>query len=202
MLYKVARRAWSHRPAWLRRPLEGTTALPPMDRWLERRREEYTEFVVEGDTTVWNLFGDTYEADMSLTPDSATAVYKRRLMDGVIGRIAESAERSGVPLLFVIVPSPVDLCPGWSGVTPDPGRFPAYRPEALTDALGEIVAGRDLHHVNLFEPIRDAGACELYFRAGNDHWNDAGQALAAEQVGRYVLERQLLTGPKGSGESF
>jgi lysophospholipase L1-like esterase len=192
MLYKVAERAWRYRPAWLRQSDEAQRSLDHLDRWLREREDEYEEFVVRGDPVVRNLLGDTYEADMSVDPEGPAAVYKRRLMDRVVSRIDSTTRAAGVGLVILIVPSPVDVCELWSGIEMSRDRFPDYRPGALTDAVQQIVERQHLPYVDLFAPFRDAGACQLYFRGGNDHWNDAGQALAARILADYILERGLL----------
>jgi len=77
---------------------------------LERCRAEYREFLVREDTTVHNLLNDHYDADVSLDPGSESARFKLRLMEGVVGFMAEVADRHRVPVLLMAIPSAVDVC--------------------------------------------------------------------------------------------
>src|SRR5262249_60004973 len=77
---------------------------------LEKRRREYEEYVREGDNEVKHLLGDPYDADVSLKPASESAVYKKALMEKVLVHVAEAARARSVPLVFVFIPSAVDVC--------------------------------------------------------------------------------------------
>jgi hypothetical protein len=95
-----------------------------------------------------------------------------------------------VPLVFVFIPSAFDVCDGWEDRV-DPVAFPGYRREALTDALAEAALRQGLRYVDLFPIFRAAGADSLYLR-GDEHWNAAGQDLAAERTAGLVLAERLL----------
>jgi hypothetical protein len=147
-------------------------------RGIARQRDEYQDYVVGGDDTVRDLFNDLYDAGMSTAPDDAMSRYKTALMRGVLARIRGTAAARGVPLLAVVVPAPVDVCDRY-GIRVDPARYPAYAPSMLTDALARCCAEAGIPCLDLYRPFRDRGADDLYFRAPDDHWNAAGQALAA-----------------------
>lgn len=146
----------------------------------DREREAHNAFV-RGDPVARNLFEDGYDADVSARPRSASAETKRRLMDGVVAELARTARRAGVPLLVVAIPSPVDVLDDHHGVAL-PQRFAsAYRRDALTRAVVSSAERAGLPVLDLYGPMRahDAPA-SLFFRGGNDHWNERGQRLAAE----------------------
>ena len=194
IVYKVVDRAWRRMRAALARRFRSGNTLPvehPVERWSRERQHEFAEWMIPGDAVVSDLFGDTWDADVALTPDAVSAVYKARLMDAVLGHIASISNASDVPLLVVIVPAPIDACPDWEYAQVDPAVYPDYRRRALTDALAGIAERRGIPHVNLFEPFRERGA-SVYLRGADDHWNDEGQALAARIVGAYLSEAGLL----------
>ncbi len=169
--------------------------LPPeeqIERDLEDCRREWREYVVEGDHVVRERMLGRYDADVSLDPESDSARFKVRLMDGVLGRIAAIAQQHDVPLLLVIIPSPVDAVEGYDLGRVDENRHPAYRRTALTDAVAAAAARHGVATVNLLDTFRAHDAKELYFRGGDNHWNDAGQQLAAQTVADAVISRQLM----------
>ena len=160
---------------------------------MEKRQREFLEYAGGADNEVRQLLGDPYDADLSLAPGSDSARGKRELMEGVLARIAATAGARRVPVLFVFVPSAFDVCDGWQERV-DARVFPAYRRDALTSALAEIAERRGLRYVNLYPPFREAGADSLYYR-GDEHWNDAGQALAADLTGALVISNGWLRKP-------
>lgn len=154
--------------------------------------EEYREFVIEGNREVSHLLNDHYDADISLTPDSDSARYKVRFMEAMIERIDETARHYGVPLLLLIIPSPIDVCEDYDGAQVDTRKYPGYRRPTLTTIIEESALRHAIPHINLFPPFRARNANELYFHGGDNHWNDAGQELAAELTANYVLSQRLV----------
>ncbi|MDB4433374.1 GDSL-type esterase/lipase family protein [bacterium] len=159
--------------------------------WLRGRQREWAAYRGPGPDVVAHLFKDSYDADLSIAPESAASVYKRRLMEAVLAKIVAVAAANAVPLLGVAIPSPIDVCANHHIAEIDTVSFPRYRREALTEALTEASRASDLEVVNLFPVLREAGGCSLYYR-DNTHWNAAGQKLAAQAVAGTVLERGLL----------
>lgn len=164
---------------------------------LRQVAREFREFVVNDDPEVRNLFGDAEDFDFSLYPNSPAVRYKTALMAGVIRQIKETADRNGVPLLLLIIPSPFHACPGYDERF-DPAPYPDYQPESQTQALVKIAAGLGLPYLDLFPLFREARDCRaLFFGHGDDHWNAAGQAMAAEATARWLAKLGLLKlGPK------
>jgi hypothetical protein len=159
--------------------------------WLAEREQEYRNYVLKNDDHVYNLFADTYDGDVSLTPRSESSVYKRILMDRVIERIQRIASSRSVPLVFLIIPAALDELEHWY-VSVDPAHFSEYRRSELTDVLESIARKQHLLYINLFEPFRRHQAAKLYHLVGDEHWNAAGQQLAANLMADYVVRNHLL----------
>jgi lysophospholipase L1-like esterase len=191
---QVVRALQSAYDQWSRRRAGGATPPgPPVDPTairLANRTSEYEDFVVNGDNVVRNLLADQYDADVSLEPDSPSARYRVRLMDRVVERIRQTTSRSGVQLLFLIIPEWCDVT-GTCEVSEARRRYPGYRPSGLTDALETIARQQGVTYLNLFEPFRRAGAAGLY-HAFDEHWNGRGQQLAARLSADLILQAGLL----------
>jgi hypothetical protein len=153
---------------------------------------EYRQYVIEGDNVVHELYRDPYNADVSLTPESESARYKIAMMRRIIERMHHVAASQHVPLLFVLIPSPIDVTDMHETGEIDTMRYPAYRRSALTDTLELICNRNQLPVVNLFGPFWKQRARDLYLNGGDDHWNARGQDFAAELVGNYVTTQSLL----------
>lgn len=163
-----------------------------VERDLADCRREWREYVVEGDHVVRERMVGRYDADVSLEPESESARFKVRLMDRVLGRIAAIARERGVPLLLMIIPSPVDAVDHYELGRVDAQRHPAYRRTALTDAVAAAAAHHGIATVNLMEPFRARDAATLYLRGGDNHWNAAGQRLAAGAVADAIVAGNLM----------
>lgn len=165
--------------------------------WLARSRSEYEESIVRGNAVLGDVFHDHYGADIALDPGSASAQYKIRLMDRVIGAMQEELASKKTPLLLLVIPSPVDVCETYP-ISVDAAKFPAYRRTRLTDTLEEIAKARGIPFVNLYPVFAGHEPCGLYFRLGNNHWNAAGQDLAAREVSRFIQDHGMLATRSGS----
>lgn len=170
-----------------------------LEAWREQMVAEYRQFVVQGDNVVRELLSDPYNADVSLTPDSESARYKVAVMRQVLARMGRAAAAQGVPLAFMLIPSPIDAADAHDSGEVDRARYPAYRRSALTDILEEICRAHGLAAVNLFGPFWERRAQGLYFKGGDDHWNAAGQDLAADLASEFIVARGFLAGvPRGA----
>jgi lysophospholipase L1-like esterase len=184
-------RAFEHFVASVRREEAPETepGPPPYMQWyLAASREE---FQYADDPEVHNLFQDTYDADIAIHPEWPSAGLKRSLMGAVLGRVRLGCESRGVPLLAVVVPSAVDLDPGFK-IRVDKRKWPSYVPSRLTDELAALLAEREIEYVDLFEPFREADPAELFVGVDDIHWNEAGQDLAARLSAAAIEARELL----------
>jgi hypothetical protein len=162
-----------------------------LEYFAERHTREYEEYVVQGDDVVHELAFDSYDADVSLTPNGASARYKIALMDGVIGRMQEAAARRGVPLLLIPIPHPLDLGAHETGEV-NREKYPDYAPRGLVGHLERIATRRGIPFVDLYTAFAAKGSESLYFKGFDDHWNDVGQAYAATVVADRLAGDGLL----------
>jgi lysophospholipase L1-like esterase len=195
MLFRLISKAFSHADAWWVDPLDGidpgSREFARMEIWLDGCREDYEDYVRRG-TVVTNLLEDFYDADVSLTPRSRSARLKAELMDRIVLRLKMTAEAARVPLLILIVPSAHDAVPNYDYGRVDRVKFPEYRPEGMTDLLQGMARRHAIPFVNFFGPFMERGAGDLYFRGGEDHWNDRGQEVAASLVADEIVSSGWL----------
>ena len=168
-----------------------------VDAWLGERVAELSSYQNEPDS-VRNLLGDTHDADVSLTPDAPSARLKMQLMSAAVGAIAEAAARANVPVLFVAIPAALDVDERYGSSQVDSSRYPAYSRSRLTDTVRTIVERRGLPVVDLFPAFRAAPRDQLYLKGGDNHWSNAGQALAARVTADSILARGLLAPMRAS----
>lgn len=173
----------------------GTAAQIPeaisLDFLLAEAEREYRGFVVRRDDVVTNTHVDYYSADVSLTPSSESARYKVALMQAVLRRIRDVAAASGTPLAFIFIPHPADVTDQYDWGKVDRIRFPEYNGRNQTAPLEEIARTLGVPYVSLYETFRATDANALYFHGGDDHWNAAGQQMAADIMADYLLANGL-----------
>ncbi len=177
-------------------PSSDVEAMTPRDRleyFRAQHLREYDEFVVRGDDQVQELAWDSYDADVSLTPNSEASRYKIQLMDGVLGRMQAAAAKAGAPLVLIPIPHPLDVGVHDTGEV-DRAKYPDYRPRGLVSILEQIAARRGIPSVDLYGVFEARGSEAVYFRGFDDHWNDVGQDLAAEVVAGFLGSNGLLEG--------
>ena len=162
-----------------------------LDAWRLQAQKEYENFVLESDNQVHNLFLDGYDIDISTAPQAGSSRLKAALMEGIIDRIQRIAAKQSIPLIFLIIPSPIDVLDRWD-VSVDAARFPEYRRSALTEGVERIVNERNFYYLNLFEPFRTHQPENLYYHGLDDHWNARGQRLAATLTVDYILRHEAL----------
>lgn len=164
-----------------------------LDAMLRLSAQTYRGYVrdVPGDGVAENHFGDSYDADLALEPDSPSAQVKVRLMEQVMLRMRQIARDSDTPLAFLILPAAIDVVDGYE-IRVDAAKYPAYDRERLTRVLADVCVRGNLPCLNLYPELRARGAARYYFQNPDNHWNDAGQALAADLTARYLLAQSLL----------
>ena len=164
---------------------------PPYVQWYLRASEdEYAEFVVEKDDRVRSVFADYYDADVAITPESPSAVFKVRLMGAVLERLAANCHERSVPLFAVVVPSAVDLCPEYE-IHVDPAEWPTWDPDRLCRSIDEILDRQEVPRLDLTQAFREAGSCALFESSGDFHWSAQGQELAARLASESIARAGL-----------
>ncbi len=91
----------------------------------------------------------------------------------------------------MVIPSPIDVCERYD-IQVDRARFPEYEPTRLSNEAASAARAAGLPVVELFSAFREAGADRLYYRAGEDHWNAAGEDLAARIVSEWLMRAGWL----------
>jgi hypothetical protein len=165
---------------------------------LKQGIDEYRQYVVEGDNAVHDLLIDPYNADVSLTPTSTSARYKVAMMEQIMRRMGETAAKNHAPLVFLLIPSPIDAAAMHEIGEVDPVKYPEYKRSTLTDILEQICRRNGFREVNLFDPFWQRRADGLYLGGMDDHWNARGEAYAAELMSEFLRAQNLLAIPNGS----
>jgi hypothetical protein len=114
------------------------------------------------------------------------------MMEQIIIRMGQTAAKQHVPLMFLLIPTPIDVADQHETGEVDPLRYPSYKRSTLTDIPEQICLRNHLPAVNLFVPFWNRGARDLYLNGGDDHWNAHGQDFAAELVSSFVTTQNLL----------
>jgi hypothetical protein len=162
-----------------------------LDVWLAERFREYKNYVLDHDNQVHNLLLDGYDADISTSSNTDSARYKIALMDRIMQRIQNIAVEHSTPLLFLIIPSPIDVLDKWD-MSVNRQKYPDYRSAILTDTLEGIATEHHFQYVNLFGPFHDHQAENLFYHGMDDHWNARGQRLAAVLLADYIWRNDAL----------
>jgi lysophospholipase L1-like esterase len=165
---------------------------------LRQANDEYRQYVIEGDNAVHDLLIDPYNADVSLTPTSASARYQVAVMEQIMRRMNEAAVENNVPLVFLLIPSPIDATDRHESGEVDPVKYPEYKRSTLTDILEQICERNGFRELNLFAPFWQRRTEGLYLGGMDDHWNARGEAYAAELMAEFLRTQGLVDShPRG-----
>jgi lysophospholipase L1-like esterase len=134
---------------------------------------------------------DHPDMDVRVAPGGESARYKARLMSRTLALVRDVARRNRVPLVFLVIPSVLDVRRTDAMSVVDASRFPDYRPDNLTRAIASIAETIGVPFVDLFPAFSKADGAALYL-PGDSHWNAAGQALAAKVTAKKIAEIGLL----------
>ena len=144
--------------------------------WLEASRAQVAD-ALTGPPVVVDLEQDTYDADLALDPNGASAAHKRALMTAVLRTLRADLEALGVPALAAVVPSAVDANPSYP-VRPVAGTWPELVPNGPALSLLRCADAAGWAVVDLTGPLEALGS--KAFELGLDfHWSAAGQDAAA-----------------------
>jgi SGNH hydrolase-like domain, acetyltransferase AlgX len=175
------RRVTENLPTTRPRKNEPTFSIAGYSAWaMFNAQRQYGDTRANPDT-VLDLLGDSYDIDVSATPDSSSARYKVALMDRLLGAIQQDMQARAVPLVLVIIPSPIDACESYD-IRVDTARYPGYERRRISGTIDSLAARHGIRRVDLWAPFRAANACDLYYRGGDLHWKENGQRMAARLV--------------------
>ncbi len=169
------------------------TEIDWIETWRKRGRQEFSDFLLKDDPEIHldNIRSDHYDADVTTDPNSPSGSYKLRLMDRLLAALAETLAGQNVPMLLLVVPSPIDACDGYDWQV-DPARYPQYDRRLLTTAIEQTATKLNLPVVSLFDAYRGSRCNDMYFHHGNNHWTAQGRALAADRVSEEIVAREFL----------
>lgn len=156
---------------------------------------DYQRFVVEGDRVVNETTSDYYDADVAIAPKTEAVRYKRRLMERVMEGMALAADAHSVPILFLVIPAPMDVCDGYP-LSVDTDVWPDYRAPRLCKLMVDMARRLERPVLDLFPVFRGHDPCSLYFGNGDNHWNAAGEDLAATALTEEIVSRGWLGTPR------
>ncbi len=137
-------------------------------------------------------FADHYDSDVALFPESDSARTKMQLLDQLLLQFQRLADSKNTDLLVVIQPSARDITSNHRPNHHDFLSYDTYDPANMTQAVDRILNTHNIHGVNLWSTFERNDPDSLYFKGGDNHWNDAGQRLAARQVAEYIVTHSLL----------
>jgi len=107
-----------------------------------------------------------------------------RLLDRAVAALAaiqEACRRRGLRLLVVTIPGELQVSPGLQAAVLRDSEWPpdGMDWEAPNRALNTRLAELGIESLDLLAPFAEASASERLYRPNDDHWNLAGNALAA-----------------------
>ena len=162
-----------------------------IDRILNTGMKEYETYKLNDKESDDVPVGDHYDADLSIEPDSESSKLKINLMDKIIGRISTYTKERNIPLLFLIIPSPIDVCENFDFQV-DESIYKKYEREYKTSIIESLVKKYKINYINLFKYFNNKQCNKIYFNAGNNHWNAKGQERAAELMADGIVNSLIF----------
>jgi hypothetical protein len=153
---------------------------------LKQSAAEYATYK-KGGRRAFSNFADHYDIDIALHPNAESSRVKIALMEAVLRDVKRTAAEKGVALLVLIQPSAVDITQADPILTSAClSRFDDYRKDRLASIVDEICARNQIDRINLFPIFARNNPDSLYFHVADDHWNEAGQDLAARETANHI----------------
>jgi hypothetical protein len=195
-LYRYAAKVWQLRQARRQGPPrtweEGLLAAY-IDYSLKRSQVDFQDYMADHAPirVAADPFRDPYDADIALRPDLPSSRYKNALMEGVLVKLRDVAAKHAAGLILLILPSAIDVCDHYD-IRVEPREYPQYDRARLSTLVEEMAARHGILHLNLWHTFQSDPACH-YFRGGDGHWDEAGQAQAAQLLSALITHNGLLT---------
>jgi len=136
-----------------------------------------------------SIFEDCYDLDIALSPDAESSKTKIKLMDGVIKKAKDIADKNGIGFIVLIQPAVIDLTKNFAFSYEHLEKYPGYRKTNLTNAVKNICISNHIDFINLFDIFSKNNPEDLFFKGRNDHWNDQGQDIAAKETALYIIKK-------------
>jgi hypothetical protein len=140
---------------------------------------------------LFSNFTDHYDADLAFFPTSEAARTKVGLMNGVLRKAKQLADSKQVEFMVMIEPSSDDMTTNEEPNYTSFAAFPEYKRTNLSSFVERICVENHIAYINLWEPFSKNSPENLYFKGDDNHWNDAGQDLAAREAAKFIADRFL-----------
>lgn len=161
------------------------------DDWLSellKLNNKYYEVFKNNKPAEFSHFGDYYDLDVATRPDSESSVVKIKLMRGVLLKAYNFAKKNNIKFVVQLQPSAVDLTKNILFSYENLAKFTGYKPTNLTSFIDDFCQSRGIPCINLYDIYQANNPDKLYFKGSNNHWNDAGQDLAAKVSSLYIMK--------------
>lgn len=192
IIKRIVRRLLSGMSAADSSSLQTMSAEQLVELFLQTNLDEYENYIKQGDNTVRNIWVDYYNADMSIYPERDSTQYKAQLMENILSEINTIAGQANIPTAMFFIPHPMDVIGEHSSGKVDKSKFTDYSASNPTDLLAASAGNLGIPHVNLFDIFAANDPASLYLVDKDDHWNSAGQDLAARSMSSFLSEQQLV----------
>ena len=149
-----------------------------VEAWYLAALEQHEDYI-SGDSVVRDLEHDTWDADVALVGDVASANDKVALLTAVLMELQGALQATGSRGLVLVVPSAVDLDPSYP-IRPDSSKWKQYDPVRLTARVVAAAEAAGWDAVDLTRDMHRAGPEGLFVGGEDIHWNARGQLLAAQ----------------------
>jgi len=164
----------------------------------ELTMEEQFERLISASEKDWTMYkegnssgGDHYDIDIALFPRNESSKTKMALMSHVLKNAKMLADARNIRFMVMIQPSSRDLTTNLALNYKHFLQYSGYKRTNLAFAVDSICRDNKIHKINLFDLFLRSKPETLYFSGRDNHWNDAGQELAAQEVAQYIYEKLL-----------
>ena len=114
-------------------------------------------------------------------------------MTEVLKEANNIAKEKSVRFLVVIQPSATDLTIDNKRLSyKSLERYSKYKRENLTKIVEDICISYKIKYINLFDIFLRNEPDTLFFTGIDNHWNDKGQEIAAQQTAHYLIKNSML----------
>ncbi len=137
----------------------------------------------------YSHFQDHYEYDLSFFPQKESSTLKVKLMSAVLKEAKAFADSVSIPFFVSIHPSIFDITTNAMISYEDYFGYDNYNQRNLTNLVEEICVSLGINSINLFPVFYQNAPNSLYLKTSDDHWNNKGQALAAETIGEIIYNQ-------------
>jgi hypothetical protein len=162
--------------------LKGSRALSMAESFLFRDPSVYVPLYLR--------YGD--KADFLRPPFSLRWQERLRVLDRLIGRIADQAHRANVPLMVAFVPQEAQV----AMMAPGRASPPGIDPEALPAAIEAITVHHGAEYADTTHALSAQSMPERLYYQVDGHLSGTGQPIAAASIARSLADRP--DGPFGT----